>query len=113
VRGFSVPEDKDPARPRVRAPLTDARVLVDLHAALQKVEKDSPLFTETFAIATSADAPIKAGKIDRSAADQIGIDRVALLAIRPDGYVGLRSDQDRLRALQHYCTLIQEGTLEA
>ena len=35
-----------------------------------------------------------------------------LLAVRPDGYVGLRSDQGHLRALQHYCTLIHEGNLE-
>ena len=46
-------------------------------------------------------------------ADQLGIDGVTLLAMRPDGSVGLRSDQDHLQALRHYCTLIQEGTLEA
>jgi hypothetical protein len=88
-------------------PVADARVLVDLRAALQKFAKDSPLFAETFAIATSIDAPVKVGRIDRSATDQLGIDGITLLAIRPDGYVGLRSDQDHLRALQHYCTLIQ------
>jgi 2-polyprenyl-6-methoxyphenol hydroxylase-like FAD-dependent oxidoreductase len=93
-------------------PVADARVLVDLHAALQKVAKDSPLFAETFAIATAADAPAKVGRIDGSAADQLGIDGITLLAVRPDGYVGLRSDQDHLRALQHYCTLIHEGNFE-
>jgi 2-polyprenyl-6-methoxyphenol hydroxylase-like FAD-dependent oxidoreductase len=93
-------------------PVGDAGALVDLHAAVQKVAKDSPLFAETFAIATAADAPVEVGRIDRSAADQLGIDGVTLLAVRPDGYVGLRSDQDHLRALQHYCTLILGGELE-
>jgi 2-polyprenyl-6-methoxyphenol hydroxylase-like FAD-dependent oxidoreductase len=93
-------------------PAADASVLVDLHAALQKVAKDSPLFAEIFAIATPADLPVKMGRIDRSAADQLGIDGVTLLAMRPDGYVGLRSDHDHLRALQHYCNLIQKGNLD-
>jgi hypothetical protein len=72
----------------------------------------SPLFAQTFAIATAADAPAKVGRIDGSAADQLGIDGITLLAVRPDGYVGLRSDQGHLRALQHYCTRIHEGNLE-
>ena len=77
-----------------------------------KARRILPLFAETFAIATAADVPLKVGKIDRSAADQLGIDGVTLLAVRPDGYVGLRSDQDHLQALRHYCTLIHEGNLD-
>ena len=93
-------------------PDADASVLVDLHAAFQKVAKDSPLFAETFVVATAADAPLEVGRIDRCAADQLGIDGVTLLAVRPDGYVGLRSDQDHLPALQRYRTLLHEGNLD-
>jgi hypothetical protein len=32
------------------------------------------------------------GRIDASVADQLGIDGVTLLAVRPDRYVGLRHD---------------------
>jgi hypothetical protein len=45
-------------------------------------------------------------------ADQLGIDGVRLLAMRPDGYVGLRSDQDHLREMQQYRTLIHAGNLD-
>jgi 2-polyprenyl-6-methoxyphenol hydroxylase-like FAD-dependent oxidoreductase len=93
-------------------PAADAPGLVDLHVALQKVAMDSPLFAETFALATPSDVPVKVARIDRSTAEQLGIDGVTLLAMRPDGYVGLRSDQDHLRALQHYCTLIREVDLD-
>jgi 2-polyprenyl-6-methoxyphenol hydroxylase-like FAD-dependent oxidoreductase len=92
-------------------PAADADVLADLHAALQKVAKDSPLFAEAFAIATPAKVPVKVGRIDRSTADQLGIDGITLLAMRPDGYIGMRSDHDHLRDLRYYCTLIQEGNL--
>ena len=93
-------------------PGADTSVLVDLHAALQEVARDSPLFAETFAIAACADVT-KLGRIDRSVFEQLGIDGITLLAIRPDGYVGLRSDQDQLQALQHYRTLICQGNLAA
>jgi hypothetical protein len=29
--------------------------------------------------------------------------------VRPDGYIGLRSDGDHLNALEHYCALVQAG----
>jgi 2-polyprenyl-6-methoxyphenol hydroxylase-like FAD-dependent oxidoreductase len=93
-------------------PDADAPVLVNLHAALQKVAKESRLFGDTVALATAADVPVKVGRIDRTTADKLGIDGITLLAMRPDGYVGLRSDDDHLQALQHYCTLIHEGRLD-
>jgi hypothetical protein len=92
---------------------TKARFAVAQVMSVRHLASDnSLLFAESFAIATPADVPVKVVRIDRSAADQLGIDDVTLLAMRPDGYVGLRSDQDHLRALQHYCTLIHEGNLD-
>jgi hypothetical protein len=37
---------------------------------------------------------------------------ITLLVVRPDGYVGLRSDKDHLRALTRYQNLILESRRE-
>jgi hypothetical protein len=43
-------------------------------------------------------------------ASQLGIEGITLLAVRPDGYVGLRSDRDPLGALERYTAFIQTRT---
>jgi hypothetical protein len=39
----------------------------------------------------------------------LGLHEIALLALRPDGYIGLRSKHDHLSAIERYCALIQAG----
>jgi hypothetical protein len=46
------------------------------------------------------DAPI--GRIATSVADQLGIEQVTILAVRPDRYIGLRHDGRDPHAVQAY-----------
>jgi hypothetical protein len=62
-----------------------------LSAALPAVTGDSPVFEATVTQV-----------IDAATADQLGVERVTLLAVRPDGYVGLRADVDHVGALAAY-----------
>jgi 2-polyprenyl-6-methoxyphenol hydroxylase-like FAD-dependent oxidoreductase len=74
----------------------DREKLSRLHFAMQAATADSPLF-ETTAI----------GHLPLETAQQLGVRDVTLLAVRPDGYIGLRSDHDHLAALDAYRKLIQ------
>jgi hypothetical protein len=49
------------------------------------------------------------GHLDPAAASQLGMEGSILLAIRPDGYVGLRAERDHLSALERYSTFFQTG----
>jgi hypothetical protein len=40
--------------------------------------------------------------MERSVADQLGIEAVTVLAVRPDRYIGFRHDGTNLRALERY-----------
>jgi hypothetical protein len=44
-----------------------------------------------------------------TAADELGVDGLTLLVIRPDGYVGLRADHDHLAALARYDAVVRDG----
>ena len=44
--------------------------------------------------------------LEPAAAGLLGVEQITLLALRPDGYVGLRADRDHLNALEHYRTLL-------
>jgi 2-polyprenyl-6-methoxyphenol hydroxylase-like FAD-dependent oxidoreductase len=60
----------------------------------------------------AAGSPLFASVVARDAVadDRLGIDGVTLLAIRPDGYVGLRADHDHVAALERYHHLILDRT---
>jgi 2-polyprenyl-6-methoxyphenol hydroxylase-like FAD-dependent oxidoreductase len=45
-------------------------------------------------------------RLDLDAADRLGVTGVTLLAVRPDGYIGLRADRDHLEALATYQPLL-------
>jgi 2-polyprenyl-6-methoxyphenol hydroxylase-like FAD-dependent oxidoreductase len=90
-------------------PAAEATAFVDLHGALQDVATDSDVFESAIALGTRADLPVEIGRLERSAADRLGVAGVTLLAMRPDGYVGLRSDRDHLAALQRYRALVCAG----
>ncbi|WP_291694469.1 FAD-dependent monooxygenase [Bradyrhizobium sp.] len=84
-------------------PTAHNSVLLDLHAALQKHTIDSPLF----------EASVQIGHLERPAADLMGIEEITLLAVRPDGYIGLRSDREHLSAFERYRTLLSAGTSDS
>jgi hypothetical protein len=83
--------------------------LLALYAALQKHVKDSPLFEAAVALTAGANVPDSIGHLEPAAAAQLGIEESTLLAIRPDGYVGLRADRDHLPALERYAAFLQTG----
>jgi 2-polyprenyl-6-methoxyphenol hydroxylase-like FAD-dependent oxidoreductase len=78
---------------------------IDLHATLQKLTADSALFEALHGLGVSRDVPVDIGCLEPEAAAVLGLEGNTLLAIRPDGYIGLRSDQNHLAALHHYRTL--------
>jgi 2-polyprenyl-6-methoxyphenol hydroxylase-like FAD-dependent oxidoreductase len=80
-----------------------------LHAALQQHVKQSSLFEAAVALTAGANVSDSIGHLDPAAASQLGMEGSTLLAIRPDGYVGLRADRDHLAALERYSTFFQTG----
>jgi 2-polyprenyl-6-methoxyphenol hydroxylase-like FAD-dependent oxidoreductase len=90
-------------------PTANASTLTDLHAAAQKFATASPLFEAAIALATRRDLPGEIGHLEPDAAALLGVEGHTLLALRPDGYIGLRADTDHLSALEHYHTLVQTG----
>jgi hypothetical protein len=86
---------------------------LDLDAALQKHAKDSPLFETAIALSSRANVSNKIGHFEPAGVAHLGIEESTLLALRPDGYVGLRSDRDHLGALERYAAFLQTGMLEA
>jgi hypothetical protein len=84
-----------------------------LHAALQEYVKDSTLFETAIALSANDDVADQIGYLEAAEASRLGIEGSTLLAVRPDGYVGMRSDQDHLAALEGYTASLQTGTLRA
>ena len=82
---------------------------VALHGPLQKFTCDSLLFEGAVALGSHPDMPAQIGKIEPGATDLIGVEGITLLAVRPDGYIGLRADRDHLNALGRYGALISAG----
>ncbi|HZD76871.1 MAG TPA: FAD-dependent monooxygenase [Acidobacteriaceae bacterium] len=90
-------------------PTAQSSQLLDLHTALEQAATGSPIFEVAIALSTRADLPVHIGQLDPSAAHLLGVEGITLLAIRPDGYIGLRSDWDHLAALARYRALIQSS----
>jgi len=88
-------------------PAAQTSQILDLHTALQQAATGSPLFEAAASLSTRTDLPVHIGQLDSSATRLLGVDGVTLLAMRPDGYIGLRSDQDHLAALARYRALVQ------
>jgi 2-polyprenyl-6-methoxyphenol hydroxylase-like FAD-dependent oxidoreductase len=83
--------------------------LADLLAALRELATDSPLFAAAFAFGTRPDQPDHIGHLEPVTADLRGVHDITLLVVRPDGYIGLRSDRDHLEALKRYRALFRAG----
>jgi 2-polyprenyl-6-methoxyphenol hydroxylase-like FAD-dependent oxidoreductase len=93
----------------VGGPNATPSALSALHAALQEHVKQSNLFEAAVALSSGAGASDSIGHLDPTAASQLGMEGSTLLAVRPDGYVGLRADRDHLAALERYSTFLQTG----
>ncbi len=91
------------------APTAHGPTFVELHATLQDLATRSPLFEAAIALGPNPNLPAQIGQLDSVAADVLGVEGTTLLAVRPDGYIGLRSDRDHLSALQRYCNLVRVG----
>jgi 2-polyprenyl-6-methoxyphenol hydroxylase-like FAD-dependent oxidoreductase len=90
-------------------PPADAAAFAGLYAALQTFITGSPLFEAVFAFSTNPEFPAQTGYLEPSVADRLGLQQITLLALRPDGYIGLRSEHDHLNALERYRALIHAG----
>ncbi|MGC2402907.1 MAG: FAD-dependent monooxygenase [Acidobacteriaceae bacterium] len=87
--------------------------LRSLHSAILKEVAGSVIFESAFTLATHTDLSDKIGRLDSRTASQLGIRNTALLAVRPDGYIGMRSDLNHLAAIGSYRDLIQAGDAKA
>jgi hypothetical protein len=93
----------------VGGPSTHGRPLAGLHAALEERATGSPLFEAVVALGTQPDLPAGIGRLEPAGADLLGVQGITLFAVRPDGFIGMRSDRDHLGALERYRTLVQAG----
>jgi 2-polyprenyl-6-methoxyphenol hydroxylase-like FAD-dependent oxidoreductase len=91
------------------APSAHAPTFLELRAALQELASRSPVFEAAIALGPHPDVPAQIGRLDAAAAGLLGVEGNTLLAVRPDGYIGLRSDRDHLIALKSYSNLIRVG----
>jgi hypothetical protein len=69
----------------------------------------SVIIEEVVVIATGADDQSPYARVTASAAEQLGIGESTLLVIRPDGYIGLRSDRNHVEDLTAYQQLLVSG----
>jgi 2-polyprenyl-6-methoxyphenol hydroxylase-like FAD-dependent oxidoreductase len=90
-------------------PAAHGPALMELHAALQELTVDSPLFDAVIALSTQPDPRNQIGRLEPVGADLLGVKGTTLLAVRPDGYLGLRSDRDHMSALARYRKLLRAG----
>jgi 2-polyprenyl-6-methoxyphenol hydroxylase-like FAD-dependent oxidoreductase len=96
--------------------------LAELDAALQHLTADPCLFEAAFTFATQSDAtqsdatqsdlPARIGQLGHIEAALLDVQAITLLAVRPDGYIGLRSEHDHLRGIERYQSLILDGPPE-
>ena len=74
--------------------------------ALREDAAASTVFDAAIALSTDLHAPAPIGHLAPSVAQRLGIEDVTILAVRPDGHVGLRLDRADVAAVQRYLTLI-------
>ena len=94
-------------------PGADPMALSALNGALQEHVKRSAMFEAAVALTAGDCVSDSIGQFDSTAAAKLGMEGSTLLAIRPDGYVGLRADRDHLVALDRYSTFFQTGMVQA
>ena len=80
-----------------------ARLLDELQAAVDV----SGLFDAAFALSTEPEQGAAVGQLDPEAAAQLGVGEATLLAVRPDGHVGLRAESAHAAELGRYAELLR------
>ena len=65
------------------------------------------LVESTTTLVAGSDEPHPHFRLSATAANQLGVDNLTLLIIRPDGHVGLRADRNHADALAAYATLLK------
>jgi 2-polyprenyl-6-methoxyphenol hydroxylase-like FAD-dependent oxidoreductase len=79
--------------------------LAHLFAQLEALVARSPLFDAAFALATArGDAPV--GTIHPDAAAALGVESLAVLAIRPDRHIGLIAEGGTLADVERYAAVV-------
>jgi hypothetical protein len=79
--------------------------LAHVFAQLEALVARSPLFDAAFVLATArGDAPV--GTIHPDAARLLGIESLAVLAIRPDRHIGLIAEPASLAEVERYASLV-------
>jgi len=86
-------------------PAADPEVFANLHASVREFVADSALFEAVVALDSQTKSSVHIGQLEPRAADRLGVKNITLLAVRPDGYVGLRCDTDHHNELQLYSLL--------
>lgn len=85
-----------------------ATELAGLLAGLEAETEDSGFFDAAFALSTELDRAAAVGSIDAEAADRLGVgEQALLLAVRPDGHVGLRAEASHVTELRRYVELLR------
>jgi 2-polyprenyl-6-methoxyphenol hydroxylase-like FAD-dependent oxidoreductase len=90
-------------------PTADGGTLAALHKTLQEFATGSPLFETAIALGIHSDLPLSIGRLDLAEAARLGVQDATLIAVRPDGYIGLRCDGDHLNALERYRGIVHSG----
>jgi hypothetical protein len=69
----------------------------------------SVIIEELVVIAIGSDVQSPYARVTPTAAEQLGIGEMTLLVVRPDGHIGLRSDQNHVADLTAYQQLLVSG----
>ena len=84
----------------------DHGAVSDLLGTLLGVVAGSPMLDAVIALGIGEHPAEPAWSIEPSAAALLDVDEITLLAVRPDGYIGLRADHDHLAALARYQAVV-------
>ncbi|HZR80099.1 MAG TPA: FAD-dependent monooxygenase [Candidatus Binatia bacterium] len=68
-----------------------------------------PSVIETTVVLASEPSDERWPRLDGTTSEALGVDGIAVLAVRPDGHVGLRADRDHARSLVAYQSLLRSG----
>ena len=93
----------------VGGPSADGKALAELLDAVKDFAADSPMFEAAIGLGTSIEIADRLGRLEPDAAALLGVRDITLLAVRPDGYLGLRADGDHLEALERYREILRTG----
>ena len=83
-------------------PAASGPVLAEHLGRLKSAADPSTLVEAVVALGCAPDQPADVGRLDDEDATALGVHDVVLLMIRPDGYLGLRADEDHVGALGQY-----------